>query len=341
MKNKILIIILSTICACSCQNRHKGSDMQFAVTENLTAAEEIDLEQWGILLPSHLVVTADRIVVVECDNDNHVSVFDKEFRLLFRKGMTGQGPQEFIQIFSVGMLNDDEIGLYDANLGVMRRMNIKDSTRLMTDCLRNARFRHQVLPVAEGRFLAVNTHADHAFEMMDTEGCILDSLAYWPPKPEGVSDFTHRLACTGPMALSPDKERFVKATWADGAIEFFRIEGDRLSHQKRTGFFDMDYGVEHAEVDLPQSNERTRKGYTNVTYSRNAVWATFSGNSINEKTPSYELHQYTWDGKPVKRFLLDKPLGKICYDEATHALYCLGNLSAGESVVRIYRMQEE
>ena len=53
-------------------------------------------------------------------------------------------------------------------------------------------------------------------------GKLTDSLSYYPAKPDGVSDFTHALACVGTLAVEENGKHFARALAYDGGIDFLQ-----------------------------------------------------------------------------------------------------------------------
>ncbi len=326
----ILITLSSLLSAC----HDGGSSPIFEQEIKITPLKEINLEEHGILKPSHLLVLSNSVIVT--GNDNIISVFDRDFTLRFRKGGTGQGPQEFMQIFSIDSLNDNEICLYDSNLGIVRAMNFKDSTLDMRTLIDGIPFRYQVSPLNDDKFLSLNIQTDNSYEILDNNGILIDSLSYWPTKPEKISEFTHHLACTGPACISKDRHMAVRSIWANGKIDCFAIDNTGLKHLWNNGFFDMEYDVEHSSVDLPKSNENTRVGYVYTSFGKNCILASYSGSLIDEGTEIKEIHQYSLDGKPQIKYLLEDGIGRFVYDAMNHQIIALGSHNGEKSFLRIY-----
>ena len=69
--------------------------------------------------------------------------------------------------------------------------------------------------------------------------------------------------------------------------------------------------------------EDTRKAFVNSYATENAIYLLYSGNKRTEENWAYgsEIFVYSWDGTPLKRYLLDRPVYTFAVDETKKVIY--------------------
>ena len=107
-------------------------------------------------------------------------------------------------------------------------------------------------------------------------GKLTDSLSYYPAKPDGVSDFTHALACVGTLAVEENGKHFARALAYDGGIDFFGVDNGRLCHISRYERFGMDYDVLDVGQQVPTLSPTTRVGFSDPAVSTRRYYVLYS-----------------------------------------------------------------
>jgi len=223
----------------------------------------------------------------------------------------GNGPDEVLELSSIHPLKGDNIAVYDSRKGRifsvtgdgphLRLSTLRDSLRMLDDALL----------LTEHSVLALPLNTAVSYVILGADNVTVDSLSHFPPKPDGIDNRVHILACTGMIAYSDRSKRFVRSIAYDGGLDFFDISDSKLKFVKRHSVFDMAYGVMRSSVDLPVPDENSRVGYSNVYATQGYFYASFSDSKAldNPSGLSNEIHMFDHDGNIIKRIILDKKVG--------------------------------
>jgi hypothetical protein len=113
-------------------------------------------------------------------------------------------------------------------------------------------------------------------------------------------------------------------------IEIYSPEG-QLKHALHGPMgFDIDFQAKTRENYSFMSKTRsTRKAYVNTYVTEKNIYLLFSGSKRNEKNWAYgtELYVFSWDGQPLKRYLLTDPLYAFAIDESQQIIYAYSSIS--------------
>lgn len=261
-------------------------------------------------------------VYSEEDPTTILHVIDKKGNLNAKGIGIGQGNNEVLELTSIHQ-SDDKTILFDGKAGRLYSLIVNDSTISTETLIADMGMLDDALLLNGNNILKLPVNSNISYKIEDRNGNTLDSLSYFPPKPEGVSDETHHLACTGTIAFSPNDSSFVRALAYDGGLDFFKIKSGKLSHETRYSIFDMDYGVLNLQVDVPYPSENSKTGYSRVYATPKYYYATFSDSFINDNPEgcANEIHVFDHSGKILYKLLIDKPFTAFAVAQDDNMLY--------------------
>lgn len=332
-------IIISCI-AFSCNGKSDGNEnkIQFEQTKALYASDSINLEQYEIYNPEHIIASDDSLWITVGEGVlERVYLLDGSGKYKAKGISVGQGPNEVLEITSIHR-TPYHITIYDARKGVLSELRYKEGTMQLIPLASQLMLFDDACMLPDSNLLIVPILKNYSYALLDKHGHIADSLDYYPPKPDKSSRFTHSLACTGEMAIAPSQERFARTTVYDGAIDFFSINDDSLTHLLRQEEFGVDYDIINAVQPVPTLSKTTRCGYKSLTVSNDLFYALFSDTLAleNESRECKEVQTFTLDGVPCHKYLLDRKITDIAVKPDNSVLYGIGKTNNHEETVVLY-----
>lgn len=130
------------------------------------------------------------------------------------------------------------------------------------------------------------------------------------------------------MTMKPDRSKVALAGSYLDAIEIFNTNGEILNTIKgpEEGFnFAFDQ-AKSLEMNILSTNADTKKAYVNICSTNQYIYALYSGKRKGEES-NYNLGNcilvFDWDGKPIKKYLLDQELIHFDINEKEQRLYAV------------------
>lgn len=336
--------VLACIGIYSCTRNQVTGDGKiiFEHTSNLVASDSVEIEkEYGIFNPVYMAASNDSIWIVVGDESSElVCLLDGSGKCVSKGVLMGKGPGEVLEITSIHHVAGRTM-LYDARKGEISELLCVDGKLFPSPLVSRMYLQDDAFVLPDGRVLSMPVMGEYSYALLDESGNIVDSLSYYPPKPEGVSDFTHSLACTGTAALIADRGRFARTLAYDGAIDFFGLEGGMLNHVSRQEEFGMDYIVVDVGQPVPTLSETTRMGYGSLTASEDLFYALFSDEPAQDNDDGYrEIHIFTSDGLPSCNYRLDRKLSNIAVKPDNSVIYGIGTAEDERTVLYIYDIRK-
>ena len=130
------------------------------------------------------------------------------------------------------------------------------------------------------------------------------------------------------MTVKPDRSKVALAGNYLDAIEIFNTNGEILNTIKgpEEGF---NFAFDHAkslEINILLTNADTKKAYVNICSTNQYIYALYSGKRKGGES-NYNLgnciYVFDWDGKPIKKYLLDQDLIHFDINEKEQRLYAV------------------
>jgi hypothetical protein len=293
----------------SCSNEKKSIEQDEVADENLTEANAWNKDFVSV---DNMIIT-DTIVWVHSEQNDEklLYAYNLNGNLLASGISVGNGKDEVLELSSLRSDNNGKPVIYDGRSGKLYHV-IRDGNSLKLETVRDdLRLLDDVVSLANDAILTLPTNSKISYALYDSKQARIDSLSYFPPKPDGIDDNTHQLACTGQLAFAQNDNTFVRAIVYDGGLGFFKVDKNKVEFVNRFSLFDMNYGVLQANVNLPIPNEKSQTGYAYVYATPKYFYASFSEAKAedNPEGLTKEIQVFDHHGKQVKRLHLNSEIG--------------------------------
>lgn len=336
------ILLCLIIYSCTTNQSNNKDKISFKQTIKLTAADSIDLEKaYGILNPTYITSSNDSIWIVVGDEASElVYLLDNSWKCKAKGIRLGKGPSEVLEISSIHHI-DGRTVVYDGRKGELSEVLRADSNLFLAPIVSRLNMQDDAFMLPNGYVLAMPVTGGYSYALLDKSKKIIDTLAYYPPKPKGVTDQTHHLACTGTAALIPKHAHLARTLAYEGAIDFFSLDQSQLRHISRQEEFGMDYAVINVGQPVPTLSETTRTGYWSLAASNDTFYALFSDELAKESSGNYrEIHAFSSEGAPLCKYLPDHELSSLAVKPDNSKLYGIGTTVKGSVTLYVYDISQ-
>lgn len=310
----------------SCGSKSDNS----VILKNLTL-EEVDMGQEVLMgRPISIVRSGDYLIVLDNKNDSLVHVFDVargEYGGQFVA--KGEGPQEFGALVILSEIHDNtpSFGLFRTDRQIYYRATIDTGDTLRLIYKEEARLPGGwfVNKLSNGHYLTTNGYCDwyELFVMQDATGKVLgrfgdrmipDQYRDLPPK-----------TVTGAYQLeprvSPDGKKIAAISSGNEAAGFYRVNGDSLVMVSQfcnallNNVFD---GGQYLGV-----HDGTL-GFLTAAVNNDFVYILYSGEDFKDSDwTANTIWVYTWNGKKVAEYTLDKRIKVFTAPDASGRAYAI------------------
>lgn len=235
----------------------------------------------------------------------------------------GKGADEILELTSIRPYKGNTISIYDGRGGNLLNIDLMKNKLITNKICNQLYLNDDAFLFQDSRIVKLPLNNPYSYVLSSLQGNNLDSISYFPPKPIGMDDNTHHLACTGALAVLNNGKYMMRTTVYDGGVDFFKIEKDKISHISRFSNFDMDYDALNLQVKVPVPNDRSKIGYSFLYATDKYFYASFSMSKAVENPDGEcrEIHVFDTDGNLIKKLKLDKPFTSFAVERNDNALY--------------------
>lgn len=334
---KICLIALIFCAGCTNEIKIRVNDSavqfnSFPSTDSLTFTAISDelLEE-----PKAMILYQDKLIIgTFCKGrDKHVAIFSlSENRVLKEMIGYGQGPEEMLAC-NIGFY-EDKIWLYDMT---KKRIGIVPvDSFLMYDrpIVSQQKLEHNYYTVAmfsDSIMLGTNdlTNSSKISRINLNTGSI-SRCGDYAHLPNNIPLSASIDAANSYISVNPVTKDILLSYRYTDMIEIYSPDG-KLKHALHgPANFDIDFQAKTGENHGFMAKTRnTRKAYVNTYVTEKNIYLLFSGCKRSEKNWSYgtELHVFSWDGRPLKRYLLEDPLLSFAIDESSQIIYAFSSIT--------------
>jgi hypothetical protein len=316
---------------CANETKIKLNDaiVQFSSFPSTDSLKFIAISDQILEEPSDMLLYQDRIIIKTfCKaKDKHVAIYSLPENQIVNEIINyGEGPEEMLNC-NIGFINN-KIWLYDMS---KRRIGfapidsfllnhpvaipyslesnyyttamLNDSVMLGTNDMAN-RFKisyvnlHTNSVTGRGDYAYLDDHAALG-SLIDASSCYID--------------------------VNPKTKDILLSYRYTDVIEIYNSEGQLKYAAQGPMCFDIEFQpvVSNGGYATMAKNRNTRKAYVNSYVTGSHIYLLFSGCKRNEENWAYgtELHVFSWEGKPEKRYILEQPVYTVAVDEENQLLY--------------------
>ncbi|MDE6264830.1 MAG: hypothetical protein K2M11_06750 [Paramuribaculum sp.] len=339
MKVRFILIIgvwLFLCIGCTKQNSTASHGDNECRTDSLKKSGSINLTESGITGVDIIILT-DNGLLMHQDYDAENPIYCLRGNDVIKGGSMGQGPDDVLEINSLKWSPDKGLYLYDGLKGRICFYQMEDSVLIMKSAVEVPRFLDDAVLVGDAVVIFPNIK-EYSAAILDGNGAVIDSLMYFPPKPEGFSQQVHALACTGYTAELPSGE-FARCVAYDGGVDFYAVENNKLKHINRFSLFDMEYTQINQGMDIPVPSDKSKTGFSIVKSSADKFYASFSDKLALENPEGLcdKIYQFSKNGELEQIYVLDCEFKDFAVNRDNKELQVLLD-EDNNDVIRIYSL---
>lgn len=306
--------------ACNRTNKHEAIDGVQVIS--LETGEIFDT---NILSIEEMTYDNSKLWVMgEDDNSDIINVLNESGQIVASGIRIGQGNNEILEASSLHR-NGGKSYVFDGRAGKLFLLSVNDKIVEAQDIPNglSATMNDDVISFGDDLYLRTPVNSNLSYILTSAKGDTINTLSYFPPKPEGVEENTHRLACTGRIDFSPSDSTFARALAFDGGVDFFKLENKEIKHIHRYSEFNMDYGELDMQVKVPVPNEKSKIGYLRICSTPDFFFVSFSDQTYNDNPDGFtnEIHVFDHSGTLLYKLKTHDPIGAFTVTEDNNTLY--------------------
>jgi hypothetical protein len=259
-------------------------------------------------------------------------------------GSRGRGPGEFLMPFSIQSLDNQTVGVLDAQTKVYSELAIPNEgeTPIVKKEVNIQSPLSRVIKTAFDQYVALLSLDEKMFSLVDSTGVQVGTFFEYPYRDAAERQNQSRsMAYQGTLSANPSKTKFVYSSFFGEIIHFYSIEENNI---KNIAKIENEYPLYQ---DSSNGNSRGVSydpkgeiGYIATCATDRFVYAIYSGRTALEwsekKRGIYEgqmLHVFDWNGVLVKRYELDVPCGFLCVSDDDAKMWAIATNDNGETVL--------
>lgn len=332
---KYLCVIWTLILWVSCQRGEniKSLEEMFVDSQELTHERPLSDDMvWGS--PAFLHYVDSSVVVYDNTLDSIFTLIDVRNPYEFlRFGKKGQGVNEFLQPFSFQNIGEGyRMGVYDVfkhslfsiDLNAVKAREKESFPLIVRDSMNSI----NIIPTIYNTFIGIGFYENELFRLFNDKGS-LKSFFEYPYRDEVERQIPNRvrgMAYQGSVKSNPAMTKLVYAVRTAPIVFFYNINEDGINKKCQYAFAYPEYKTEVSQhsMSAPQSAEN-KMGFIDSYATDQYVYLLYSGKSYKDmKTKAFEgsvIYVFDWDGKPVKRLILDIPIKILCVSADNSIIY--------------------
>jgi hypothetical protein len=311
----------------ACRNQLPTDPLEhFDKSETLVVSHRIDLEEYDIYKPGHIL-----------KKDGIYYIGDRDLLLAFNsytnkvyKGISkGAGPRDIVSIGGL-MLRQNDVVVFDTGNRKFSKIffSENDSALYLSEYKKLTMRKRVFIPA----FIGENIVGSGIFQTSwinyySKEDSLLSTLPFPEfAETEHFSDIEKTIIYMSTLfAVKPDQTRVAYATQKTGVFAIAEATQDSLIETVRRCYYPVSvthYKNQRQPIALNADN---KVGFCEIACDNNYIYALYSGRT-HQETPDMHYHcnhllVYDWQGNPVKRFYLEKALFAMGYDEKRQVIY--------------------
>ena len=341
----IALLFLATCCK-QPQNEKEFFVDQFPESKPLTG---VILKEFEIPIPKQLIVKDSLLVLLNSMGEHFFSVYDKSnLDLIAEFGKKGDGPLEFHAVDHIrGFKGRDEEQshlILDWNNQRLNFLNLDESIRRNTPVLTNEKLpielkdTYRMVYYSDTLAIAVQGGHESAGRFKIVKGDSVKIVDYLPELPFMVhEDNYYPIYANVSAAIHTYQNKFVATARMLGQYDFFDFDGNHL----HSTVIDRDETLEKAAAAPAKPDDPITFYQTQLINIDSYIYSLYTKVYLTEakeqKLSNSKIHVLDWEGKPVKEYLLDRPIVAYDLDLENNAVYGLSNSNDREEKVLLVK----
>ena len=272
-----------------------------------------------LIAPVNWAVKNDKIVMLSRKNrDYFLYVFSiPDFKLLYKYGNYGHGPNEFVFVNWLNMVNDNQIGLYDIPNKRMYTYDLNQDTLFINKLFEFRNFESGLAPPytfihqIEGTMFIFKADFKQytEIELINiNNGEIIQNFRSLLKREKNITTYIPYV-----FNISTNKNIIVFAYNFINRIELYRLNEEKLIEP----FLIIGNQKDQADKSFNDYNVY----YTDVHCNNSYIYALSQQGEKNEKIKNSSIEIYNLDGEPIKKITLDRHIQYFTLDDKNGVIY--------------------
>lgn len=331
MKNVYSLVLVLIMASCTFGDKYKNVET-FSLDDfkEVRELEGNTLEFDSLIMrPSELRVFDSLLVTVNYGSEYMLHVFNLNTRKQVNQCLLkGQGPNEMLQPRFVG--NDkNKVLLLDMATSKVMEYEITDllTSSSPVPC-RQAQLQDKIFICANQigtQLLGCSHQPDNQIYAFGLDGALQDKLIPYPASNISYSD-VEKVDAYYMRFIVNDKDKLALCYSMTDLIEVYGLDGTLIKRlQGPDHFFTYFKEVHDGEVVTSSPDtERLRDAYFSPCNIGDSFLVLYNGGKPTDESYSYlckELFDFSWDGKPQTRYLLNDGIFTFDVDAKHHKIY--------------------
>ncbi len=328
--NGIVLIVIIPILSCNKTINHPILHFEKSPIHKLTHTRVIDLEEFDILKPAHVIRKNDSYMIWDLNNEKMLHLVDFNTKKLINGIKKGSGPGEVVAIIDL-QFKDDSFFIFDPDRQKVNQVDISSDTTFTLKEVMDINSDKRIFSANyQGSHLIANGLFDDAWLVTLKENGEITSKVDFPGFEETSNTTGMELSLlylSTRIANKPDNKKVVAATQSFAVLSFLNyIDGLILEEYKQIKYYGPDFTLpERGGIAWSKDGQ---VGFCGLDCDDEFVYALYSGRTFEEygmlSHNCEHLLVYDWDGNPVKHYTLDIPLFSMKYDSEKNTIYGIG-----------------
>lgn len=349
MYRMLLIILILLLASCDKVDEVRNFDAAFQTIQKISSTECLNNE---LLLgrPYFINYVDSSLLIYDDLNDSLFILIDlKNENSTYSFGRKGEGPNEFLQVFSIGKLgNDSLIGVYDIYKHALLEMNINQIKRgifefplIFEDSMNSI----NLYKTKYNSYLGVGFYEKNMLSL--TGDSIGNKLFFEYPyknsREKMINNHLRGMAYQGTMCSNTSLDKFVFAIRYAPMFFLYSIEKDKIEETYNWLGGYPDYHTEDTgTVRGAPMNGHNKMAFLSVYATDKYIYLLYSGKSFDEyKMQAFNgsvIYQITWEAEPVCKYELDFPIMNFCVSDTDSEIYAFAD--KGETILVKYLLKK-
>lgn len=275
-------------------------------------------------LPSKMWLHKDNLYIQTfCQaRDKHIVIYSlKEKQIIGESIKYGSGPNELLSC--EGIKNDNDFWIYDMmkkQISVIQFDSLLSENPIMKSH-KIDRYYYRVSILNDSTLIGTNDlQSNHKLSFVDliTGKTKSKGKFSYIDSTENLSSIIDAYSCY--IDINPKTKNILLTYRYTDVIEIYNASGELIYSRQGPDCFDVEFKPSKKGM---RKTQNTRKAFVNSFVTENNIYLLYSGCKRGDENWSYgsEIFVYSWDGIPIKRYLLEAPIYTFAVDEKTQKIY--------------------
>ncbi len=323
------------------QTKSPVSKKKFPIVLNHLKADSVKINEI-LFRPEKILKNDNLVLIVDEGSDYYFSLYSyPDFKLLKQYGKKGKGPDEIDFPPYVYYFDKEKIDFFDYHRNAIFELQLNEQKNSL-----------KVLQVLSPDLIEIQNAIQLSDTMVSGSGARKGKVFFYNTRTDDIRYYDYdnevkipeqhqHIIYSGSIGANFISKKLIFATQYFDNYEAYDFMGNRIlsvfNPDEKQVFFKNGY----------LTNQDAKMYYTAVFATEQYFYLlSYGGRSTKqlmkllekESENICEIQKYTWKGKPVESFVIDKPVKSFFVDESQNAIYIINSVSEDFPVVK-YRIK--